>query len=497
MNNIETLKHTSLGEGVAEREQDELQNYFVRTEAWEMLNEGRVDIIYGGKGTGKSALYLLLMRGETKSQLEKTGIYVIAGEEISGDPVFQSLNEDKNNVLDENSFRDLWKVYILTLIGNHIKAKENYPNGFNEILSLLKKEELIPLEGLQRIFKVALDRILRAKHTLSTSGTSSYTVTLGEPTLEEERAGKISIRNLLKKVDEILIKENKEIWILFDRLDAAFTRHEVETPALRALFRVYLDFAGFRNIKLKIFLRDDIWERITKEEGFREQSHITRYYHIKWNPDSLQHLILSRFFNNIAIEEYTKLKRDMLGNPKIQEAAFYTIFPSQVESAAKKPKTFDWILKRVQDGKQNSAPREVINLIKFAREQQVRLAEVGGTGSNPDGHLISANALSLGLEEVSKIKVETLWSEYPELRVYIELFRGAKTEHTSDSIKELFSMNKLNDVMNTIKKLTEVGFLQERKRSLKTTYWVPFIFRPFLSMSQGSAFDKDVADIDE
>jgi len=495
MDNIEILKKTNLGDSVAEQEQNELENYFIKTEAWEMLNEGRIDVVYGGKGTGKSALYLLLLRNAQDLQNSRL-IHLIPGEEISGDPVFRSLNEEER--LTESQFRDLWKIYFLSLIGNHIRNKvdEKLKLQLKPVLTRLENEGLIPIEGIRKIFRAAFERIIKAKHTINAPGGGGYTIILGEPSSEEEKEGKTSVRNILHEIDKILSEAGIGIWILLDRLDVAFTESEIETPALRALFRAYLDILALQNIKLKIFLRDDIWERITREQGFREQSHITRFYHIRWTQDSLRHLILSRFYNNPVIEEYTKLRRETLGNLKIQEAAFYSIFPEQVESGPKKRKTFDWILNRVQDGKQNSAPREVINLIKFAREQQVILEEVGGLGSNPEGHLISANGLNLALEEVSKIKIETFWSEYPDLRKYIEVFRGGRTEYLVENIKDLFTTQKLNDVTNTIRRLIEIGFLQE-KRGIQTSYWVPFIFRPYLSLTQGAAFIKGSGDKDE
>src|SRR6266545_4069388 len=48
---------------------------------------------------------------------------------------------------------------------------------------------------------------------------------------------------------------------------------------------------------VKIFLRTDIWERIT-EEGLREATHISRDIHIEWNKASLQNLIVRRLLNN-------------------------------------------------------------------------------------------------------------------------------------------------------------------------------------------------------
>ena len=88
------------------------------------------------------------------------------------------------------------------------------------------------------------------------------------------------------------------VWVLFDRLDVAFFEsHDLERNALRALFRVYRDFAAHERVKLKIFLRSDIWRRIV-EGGFREASHIVRVAILDWTPASLLNLIVRRLLSN-------------------------------------------------------------------------------------------------------------------------------------------------------------------------------------------------------
>ncbi len=488
---IDILKQIDLGDSVAENEQDQIVNYFVKTEAWEMVSKGQVDIIYGGKGTGKSALYLLLM--QQREKMKEVGIHLIAGEEVAEAPVFRTLNDDERK-LTENEFRNLWKAYILTLVGNYAKNNLSQISGLSKIISLLEDEGFIPVTGLKRVFKVAYDKITRSQYTLEMPEGMKYTIVLGETTLEEDQAGKISAKEMLSQIDQILAASNIEIWILFDRLDVAFTDPEVESPALRALFRVYRDFASFKSIKLKIFLRDDIWDRITRETGFREQSHITRTYTIRWNKDSLRHLILNRFYNNQVIEEYAGLPKDrVLGHENAQKFVFDLIFQKQIEPGPKQLETLEWILSRIQDGKQNPAPREVIHLIKAAREQQVRIEEVGGTGSQPAGILLSENALKQALDDVSRQKVNTIWSEYPELRKYVEAFEGVKTGHTHETLKKLFESQGLpiDDLSKFIKQLVDIGFFREKRGVDLMKYWIPFIFRPYLSMIHGAAYEKN------
>lgn len=58
---LQILKDISLGQRVAEEEADDLQKYFVKTDHWENLAAGKVDVVYGAKGSGKSALYTSLI----------------------------------------------------------------------------------------------------------------------------------------------------------------------------------------------------------------------------------------------------------------------------------------------------------------------------------------------------------------------------------------------------------------------------------------------------
>ena len=56
------LQSCKFGERVAEEESSELEKYFVETDQWARTYRGEVDVIYGPKGSGKSALYSLLIQ---------------------------------------------------------------------------------------------------------------------------------------------------------------------------------------------------------------------------------------------------------------------------------------------------------------------------------------------------------------------------------------------------------------------------------------------------
>jgi hypothetical protein len=123
-------------------------------------------------------------------------------------------------------------------------------------------------------------------------------IIFSEPAREAADPELNSVDHLLELGNTALSNTNIHAWVLLDRLDVAFAeKPELETNALRALFRVYLDLLALSNVTLKIFLRTDIWTRITTQ-GFREASHITRHVTISWNESSL--LMLCRNPSNLA-----------------------------------------------------------------------------------------------------------------------------------------------------------------------------------------------------
>jgi len=119
-----------------------------------------------------------------------------------------------------------------------------------------------------------------------------------EPSAEAADPELRSIDRLLDLANTALSTARFHTWVLLDRLDVAFAENpELENNALRALFRIYLDLLVLSNVKLKIFLRTDIWTRTTTQ-GFREASHITRHVTISWNRSSLLSLVVRRAVHN-------------------------------------------------------------------------------------------------------------------------------------------------------------------------------------------------------
>lgn len=112
MDKIGLLKAISFGQRIAEEEADLLATYFVETDQWTRLSRGDIDVIYGPKGAGKSALYSLLMA--KSGELFDRGILLVGAENPRGATAFQELTTDPP--VSEREFIGLWKLYIAALL---------------------------------------------------------------------------------------------------------------------------------------------------------------------------------------------------------------------------------------------------------------------------------------------------------------------------------------------------------------------------------------------
>jgi hypothetical protein len=92
MTKLDVLTATTFGQRIAEDESETLNSYFVETEQWRKVISGQVDVVYGPKGSGKSALYALLRNN--RLSLNDQGIILAAGENVRGTPVFEALIAD-------------------------------------------------------------------------------------------------------------------------------------------------------------------------------------------------------------------------------------------------------------------------------------------------------------------------------------------------------------------------------------------------------------------
>jgi hypothetical protein len=493
---IEILKKLRFGERIAEEELDQLERYFVATDQWSRVFSGEVDVVYGSKGAGKSAIYALI--DKRQSELFDRGIIIRGAENVRGSTAFKDVLGDPPP--SERSFVDLWKLYLLIIATSTIRDYGINDKNTEHLVKALAEAQLLPeTASLGQLFQRAKKLIW--SYVFPDKESVEWTITL-EPTTglpivtrkvnlkrnvsPDEVKIDLPLDELLGFANSALSKSGFVLWILFDRLDVAFNdTPELERNALRALFRAYNDFKAFNQLKLKLFVRDDIWERIT-EGGFAEASHITKTATITWSYESLLNLFTRRLLTNIDFVKAFRIDvQSVEGDFERQTDLIESILPDKVETG-NNPSTFRWMVNRIQDGTGKSAPRELIHLSEMIRQQQIGRLE-RGEDETAGSALFERAVFKPALQEVSKVRYEqTFKAENPSLTPFTEKLKGQKTEQTHDTLSALWAIRG-EELERVIERLVKAGFFEKRVIKEETTYWVPFIYRDALELVQGKA----------
>ena len=489
----EILDALNLGKSVAESD-ERLDNYFVDTDAFNKLTQGRADIVAGDKGTGKTALYRTLMK-RYRSNPAMRGIDIVPAFNPAGSPIFQQLLNFPTQT--EGQYIAFWKTYLLALTGNwlldqpqivrqpsvkrveyfleksQLKTVETTPSGvFGMILKFIPKNPVKSIEG---------------KLGVSESGTPQFAPKIEfapSPVVQPPDYGGVDYLNGLRLLESSLKESNLNLWIVLDRLDEAFLGYPgVEVPALRALLRCYLDFQAASRMKIKLFVRRDLFRKITAG-GFVNLTHINdQKTEIIWEDDDLKNLLVARIKDNPLVVE--KIGLHSLTN----DEAFFRLFPQKINQGEKQATTWNWMMSRIRDGNGVIAPRNLIDLVEKARESQLRAEIRSPRDLSGDSPLIEADAVRKAHRALSEARVQdTLLAEAPQLVPLIEKFRNKKTEHNSESLCELFGIDS-SQLQLAVKPLLELGLLEEAG----STYKVPMLYRDGLSMIQGKAFVSNQA----
>ncbi|MCP9000361.1 hypothetical protein NFC73_11570 [Pseudarthrobacter sp. RMG13] len=493
----DVLRELSFGQRVAEDEVDQLADYFVQTEQWRQLVRGQVDVVFGPKGAGKSAMYSTLL--QLSDAMYEDGIVLISAEKPRGTPAFRTLSEDAP--ASEIEFVSLWKMYILSLIGSMFDDMNIAGQRAEEVKAALVGEGLLPTSkaSLGARLKMVLAWVRRRLAPESVEGgveLDPFTgmpsglngkITLREPSVAEDAGGAVSVDSLLADANEVMVLNNLSAWVVFDRLDVAFSdSHDLEANALRALFKCYLDLLSYSNISLKIFLRNDIWTKIV-DGGFREASHITRHLTINWSQASLLNLVVKRILNRQAVVAYAAVDASaVLLSASLQRKLFDSFYPEKIDVGRNNPATFEWILGRVQDGTKTVAPREVIHILTEAKSNQLAMLERGE--DEPQGsELFTRQAVRDALPTVSRVRLEqTIYAEYPEVKAWLEALDSEKSDQFPSSLAQIWGVNE-DEATQRARRLVEVGVFELRGDKKAPRYWVPFLYRPGLAVVQGKA----------
>lgn len=474
-----------------------LEHARIETAVFSELFLDRIDLVRGCKGSGKTALFTFFSKHLRKEFLSDQRTIIVNGaEEPNGDPIFQAFFP-RFEQLSEGEFQNFWRVYFIYLLNEYIFHSKEYSTQLRparkhiDDFERLCEERGIPhltrdttlLTIVHKAFE-ALKSIRGIELTWKPDGAVGAGLKF-DPARDDGPAAPnpLFINKLLTLVRTILQEAKLKVWIMLDRLDEVFPRRSaIETTALRSLLKCSNGFTD-ELLRLKIFLRDDIFESVTDTaEGFTALTHVSdrSSQRLTWTKDQILYLIVKRAVANKEISDFFKPdKNAMVQDPDYRKAFFYRLLPKQVRQGRNQPATLEWIYKRCEDGRGVVAPRDVIDLLRAAKAKQEELY----LAQPIDQRLVlSAEAVQHGFIEMSKKKKSVfLDAEFKHVSNSVEAFVDGKAEHDPASLRRLLG----DDWSPKVKMLESIGFIRRVARS--GSYVIPFIYRPCLNLKQGKA----------
>ncbi|MGW3614691.1 P-loop ATPase, Sll1717 family [Micromonospora sp. NPDC005163] len=467
------------GQDVAEHD-ERLDSYFLRTGTYWALVHDEVDLVIGAKGTGKSAIARYLSRADADIE-QLNDVIIMPAFNIRGSILFKRLI-NQVDADDEGIYRDIFLAYMVGLAGNYLIKT------FQETTDVVALEEGIRSCGLivdepspHSVWRRVLSRIRPRL------GTTITIVDVNEPSdasVAQAAASPLlvsldTLEGLLDLIHEALEQLDLRLWILFDRLDEAFPdRRDIEVAALRGLLRAHLDVCSFgTRLRPKLFLRLDIFDRITQKEGFVNATHL-RTTRIAWDSDAILHMIALRVTASSDRRELVgPTIKDILTTSAGRRRLCRSIFPKRMENLD----PLVWLLLVTVDATREFNPRNVLTLLRSAQlaEIQIAMRDRTGLSGRKDTFVLSSRALHQGYKQLSTARMQdTLYAESTIARTYIEKLRGRAVRFTESEISERLGVRG-EELEEVLRVLRYIGFL----RNNEGVFIVPPLYRPAFFMS--------------
>ena len=457
---IESLQFPALN--AAEPSQN-LSNLFQRTANFEKFLDETTCLIKGRKGTGKTALYSLLLKYQSVAKKLAHGrldnVIFLSGhggfhETRPSRTEFQIINQ---RLQEENgSWESFWRAYLILRVSQ---------NKYLKFLSLLQGEK----------FK-SLVEILRSLS--GESWQSEYTQALVQ--LSTNRELRLIIPDALDLLNNKQRAESLTLWFLYDDLDEDFPNQDgVRKNALTGLFQLIqaCDARRLTSIRFKIFLREDIWSQLNfdNKSHFNGRDLLLQWTRIDFLRLALRQAIQSPEFKDL-IDRSSPVESIDQANEEILDRALELLWGSRRRRGTKAKYVSRWIYERLTDTSGITFPRSLSVLLQGAKEQELTYKGQSAV-QPPTDRLLRAKSLEIGLEKASDERCDAIRQEYPELENFFNALEGVQALPLKEDLCKVWT-DTAQDVLPTFDEfsdlLSKIGVAKWREKDKR--YGFPDIY---------------------
>ncbi|XWU44555.1 MAG: AAA family ATPase [Dolichospermum sp. UKL202] len=452
---IESLQFPHVNAAEVDQKQD-FTLLFQRTNDFEKFLDHATCLIRGRKGTGKTALYWLFLKYTSYAQelargrLDNTVFLSAHGRYQESRPTrgqFQFIHEN----LQQNggTWEAFWRAYLL--LRCHQENLCSFPKNkkgekFSELKNIINN---LPKGKWQSEYNQVL-------LGLSTNSTLSEIVNDAINIIIHEQAK----------------NKSQKIWVLYDDLDEDFPEAgEVRQSALSGLFQLVqsCDANRLTEIRFKIFLREDIWNRLIfdNKSHFHGRDIILQWTRVDFLRLALRQSIQSPKFKNfvdrfspIAVDSIDQSTEDAI------DKALELLWGSRRRTVNQAKYVSRWVYERLTDSSGTTFPRSLSILLTGAKEQELSYQRKSSIQPPPPDRLLRNKSLEIGLKKASEKRCDETKEEYPHLTKFFDSLKQKPALLPKEELHSIWqeSAHDIADFEEFASFLTEIGIIQLREK---------------------------------
>jgi cellulose biosynthesis protein BcsQ len=451
---IKSLQFPEVNAADTDQKQD-FTLLFQRTNDFEKFLDHATCLIRGRKGTGKTALYWLFLKYKSDAQklargrLDNTVFLSAHGRYQESRPTrgqFQFIHENLQQ--QGGTWEAFWRAYLL--LRCHQENLCNFPKNrkgekFSELKNIINN---LPKGKWQSEYNQVLLE-------LSTNAILSEIVN--------------DTINII--IHEEAKNKSQKIWLLYDDLDEDFPEAgEVRQSALSGLFQLVqsCDANRLTEIRFKIFLREDIWNRLI----FDNKSHFTgRDIILQWTRVDFLRLafrqsIQSPDFKDL-VNRFSPIAEDAIDQTTEDaiDKALELLWGSRRRRGDKAKYLSRWVYERLTDSSGTTFPRSLSILLTGAKEQELSYQGKSSI-QTPTDRLLRSKSLEMGLKKASEKRCDEIKEEYRHLTKFFDSLKQKSALLPKDELHSIWqeSAHDIADFEEFASFLTEIGIIQLREK---------------------------------
>ncbi|WP_228020042.1 hypothetical protein [Brachybacterium epidermidis] len=260
----------------------------------------------------------------------------------------------------------------------------------------------------------------------------------------------------------------RHVLLVFDALDRTSSTWDRADEIARDLLRTALWFRPFRNLHIKVFLREDQYQRAIHDFADASKLKATEAK-LAWRREDLHGLLWQRLIN--TPRDSGSLLRE-LGMRAVDREVFYdagsvwqlndsvrssdaqlrklfaALAGSKMGTDHRRGNPYTWVISHLADGNGDTSPRSLLTAMRSAAEDSAqRYAD------NPFPYALHYESIKRGIGDASRGRVNELSEDYPWVNPVARSLSGSTVPLDESAVIDVFSARHPNGPVDAVREV--------------------------------------------